>query len=183
MSLETTSQKNRIILLRPKTTRNLSQAKVNDNSHLKIIANKMHPFDRKVIMNEIATSPIVLENTDEKHYRRRIILIKNKPETYESPSLMILPDVVKEYERNLKRTLKAKTPLSFIVKPLQNSNKTLTKIDNIQVKPKIDTIRKPTYTLRLLKRQYSENNTKRKTQRMFDYNDIFNITAGKLNFK
>ena len=136
-------------------------------------------------MNEVGTSPMLPEDIEGKAYRRRIIVVKNKPEYYESPSLMIPPDIVKEYEKGAVKVLKDKCPISFLALPLQlpNNNRTPIRAENIQLNTQRYSNRSHPRSARLLKRQYSDNHTAKKTQRMFDYNDILNITTGKIYLK
>lgn len=169
---------------RPNTARVFVHSAPVENNDFKIVVNRLIPRLRKPIVHEVSTSPLIFpEAVLEKPSRRRIIIVKNKPQCTESPSLMVAPDIVGEYEKKiaLKRPSKKKCPLSFLALPLPfgNSQKTEKQLLNTQKY----TARRESHHVKLLKRQFSDSNSVKRPQRMFDYNEILNITSGKLNFK
>ena len=149
---------------------------------INIEANKITSLPRKTTVHEVSTSPMLFDSDTEKTVRRKIIIIKKHPDDYESPSIMIRPDLIQQYENSFNSKNKKKCPLAFLELPLP-FNRTINRSET----NRIDSQRHNKIKIRshrLLKRHFSDNNSgKNKTQRMFDYNEILNITCGKLNLK
>ena len=172
-------------LPRPNTARVLRQFNPSKQGDFNLVVQKLHPGPRKPAVNEVSTSPMVPYNSMENTSRKRIIIVKNKTSCGESPSLLITSDVVKEYERNFltQRISKSKCPLSFLALPLPISS-TVPRSERPMIMTQRISKRGQSHHIKLLKRQLSEYNpVNKKPQRMFDYNEILNITSGKISFK
>ena len=172
-------------LPRPNTARLLQQFSPSKQGDFNLMVHKLHPAPRKPAVNEASTSPMVPFEIVENATRKRIIITKNKPNYVESPSLLVTSDVVKEYERNVlsQKIGKNKCPLTFLSLPLPFDN-SLPRNEKPMIMTQRMSKRNQSHYVKLLKRQFSgDSPVNKKPQRMFDYNEIFNITTGKISFK
>jgi hypothetical protein len=166
---------------RPNTAQ-VNKVKLRNQYEFEIKASKIVPSPRLIRVQEVGTSPILFDQEiPDKTSRRKIIIVKKN--NYESPSLLVNPDIVKQYEKSFESAkTKKKAPLSFMALPIPPSRNTT------RVEPKNSSTQKikvpSNRHIRLLKRHLSDNHyLSKKPPRMFDYNEILNIKSGIINLK
>jgi hypothetical protein len=166
--------------LRPSTARSSSSTKTTPDLSFHITVRKITPISHKTARHEIGTSPMIFEHETSEFMplRKNIVIVKNRPDE-ETSSIMISDDIIKEYiKRPVISAKRVKSPLGFM--PLSMPSAT-SRVRNgysgifVQKSEKGNDF-KP----RLLKRHYTDHEyISKKSQRLFDYNDILSIASGK----
>jgi hypothetical protein len=159
------------VLLRPISTVPTSTRSTRSNLPLTLSIRKITPMTKRIPLCELKFMETGNQTITLGRKIRQNKYQDTSKDNEESPSLLVSDEAVKEYLRTSES--------------LQNKTQFLKRLSRLTQKPKNKELEEKTMkkSVKYLKREFSQAESRKKHQRMFDLNDIFSIANGKLKFK